>query len=239
MPEKFSASQAKKFMNCRASANLELAIPHWTPPEDDPAADNAANRGSRMHEMFAEIMSLSAKDARMMAEAIAYVANIRSRRRFSTLIEKTAIANWLPSQPATQADLVLYVADEIHVFDLKTGTIPVSAFENEQLMFYAVTYGALAPRAKGVHLHIVQPWADNIDAWFADTARLEQFMRDAQTADLQIRQGSTVLTPGDHCQFCPANPHGRGAKGRPYCPAMMTLLYPQPEPDYDEMLRGD
>lgn len=237
--ERFSASQASKFMNCRASANLDLAIPNWVPPEIDPNADNAANRGTKMHELFAGVMDLSTKDIEMMSKALMYVAHVRKQRRFKVLIEATAIANWLPSSPSTQADLVLYVADEIHVFDLKTGTIPVSAVENHQLLFYAITYGPLAPKAKGVYMHIVQPWADVMEVWFADTVRLEQFMRDAQTTDLQIRQGSTVFTPGDHCQFCPANPHGRGAKGRPYCPAMMELLYPQPLLDYDEILKGD
>lgn len=236
MTERFSASVAGKHMSCHASANLELAIPHWTPPEEDPNADNAANRGTQMHEMFASIMSLPTADARRMAEAIAFVAGIRARRRFKTLIEQVVQATWLTSAPNTCADLVLYVADEIHVFDLKTGKIPVSAVENEQLLYYAVTYGALAPKAAGVHLHIVQPWADNIESWFADTARLQQFMADAQKAEAQILNGSTQFSPGDHCKFCPANPHGRGAKGKPFCPAMMSLLYPQPETNYIEML---
>jgi Protein of unknown function (DUF2800) len=82
----------------------------------------------------------------------------------------------------------------------------------------------------------VQPWADNIETWFADTARLQQFMADAQVAEAHILGGSTTFSPGDHCKFCPANPHGRGAKGKPYCPAMMGLLYPQPAVNYDEML---
>lgn len=48
-----------------------------------------------------------------------------------------------------------------------------------------------------------------------------------------------TFSPGDHCKFCPANPHGRGAKGKPYCPAMMGLLYPQPAVNYDEMLESE
>jgi Protein of unknown function (DUF2800) len=236
MPERFSASVASKHMNCHASANLDLAIPNWTPPVEDPSADNAANRGTEMHRMFAEIVTLPNSDTRCMAEALAYVAGIRSRRRFKVMSEQVVVAEWLSTKPATCADLVLYVADEIHVFDLKTGKIPVSAYENNQLMFYAVTYGPLAPRAAGVHLHIVQPWADNIETWFADTTRLQQFMADAQVAEKRIQAGSVTFAPGDHCMFCEANPHGRGAKGRPYCPAMMQMLYPQQAVDIEAIL---
>ena len=239
MASTFSASQASKFMQCHASANLELAIPHWTPPEVDPTANNAANRGTHMHELFAATMQLPAKDARRMAEAIAYVAEVRARRRFRTMIEQVVVAEWLDTKPGTCADLVLYVADEIHVFDLKTGKIPVSAFENSQLMYYAVTYGPLAPKAAGVHLHIVQPWADNIETWFADAATLKQFMMDAMVTEKKIQAGSTQFNPGDHCQFCPANPRGRGAKGRPYCPTLMELYYPSTPVDVEAILADE
>jgi hypothetical protein len=239
MPARFSASQATKYMNCTASANLELAIPHWVPPVEDPDADTAANRGTQMHAMFAQVMSLPAKDARMMAESIAYVAQIRARRRWRTLIEEPRQADWLVGKPWTQADLVLAAADELHVFDLKTGGIPVSAFENFQLMYYALTYAPLAAKAKGAYLHIVQPWADNIEVWFADATRLEEFRDEAVAAELAITNEDVTFSPGDHCLFCPANPHGRGARGRPNCPAMMAMLYPQPPVDYDEILKGD
>lgn len=234
--ERFSASVASRHMSCHASANLELAIPNWIPPEVDPSADNAANRGTEMHRMFAEVMSLNVKDATMMAEAIAYVAEVRSRRRFKTLIEQAVTAEWLFSKPGTCADLVLYTQDELHVIDLKTGKIPVSAVDNSQLKYYAVTYGPLAPKAKGAYLHIVQPWAGVMEEWYADAATLQAFMDDARKTEAKVLNGSTDFGPGDHCQFCPANPHGRGARGKPNCPAMMSLLYPQPAINYDEMM---
>jgi hypothetical protein len=236
MAERFSASQATKFMNCTASANLGLAIPNWVPPVDDPDADTAANRGTRMHAMFADVMSLSVKDAAMMAKAIEYVAQVRSTRRFKVLIEQPVVAEWLLTRPTTQADLVLVVADEIHIFDLKTGVIPVSPVENYQLMYYAVTYGPLAPKAAGAYLHIVQPWADVMEVWFADAARLFSFMTEAIRVEADIQTNVVTFSPGDHCLFCAANPHGRGARGRPNCPAMMELLYPQPPLDIDALL---
>lgn len=226
-------------MACHASANLPMAIPNWVPPEEDPNADTAANRGTKMHELFAMLMALPLRDAGHMEEALRYVNTVRQGRRFKSLIEVSVQASWLVGQPYTTADLVLYTQDELHIFDLKTGQIPVSAVENAQLMYYAITYGLLAPRAKGAYLHIVQPWAGVMECWFADAPRLGQFMQDAQTHELQIRQGSITFGPSDSCQFCPANPHGRGARGAPLCPIMMELLYPRVDVDEDEILKGD
>lgn len=235
MPERLSASNAKKHMACHASAHLELAIPHWTPPVEDRAKDNASNRGTNMHEILAKMMELPRGDVKHMIAALDYVAKVRDQRQFKVLIEQSVKAAWLTSKPDTSVDLVLYVQDEIHVFDWKTGKIKVEVFENDQLLYYAVAFAPLAPKAKGVHLHIVQPWADNMESWFADTNRLSKFMTDSIAAEAAILSGDTTFQPGDHCQFCPANPHSRSAKGRPLCPVMMGMLYP-PIINEDEIL---
>lgn len=237
MTERFSASRATRHMQCHASANLPLAIEGWEDPVDDPTKDNAAHRGTHIHELFAKVMELSPKNLEKFSEAITYIAELRKRRRFNVLIEQPMIAEWLPSQPGTTADLVLYVADEIHIIDLKTGKIPVTAGGNHQLMFYAATYGHLAPKAVEVHLHIVQPWADVMDEWVVPVSVLAAFMNDAAAADKAITNGSTQFNLGDHCQFCPANPHSRGLKGKPSCPVMLQLLYP-PLMNEDEILGG-
>lgn len=236
MAEKFSASVAKRHMGCAGSANLELAIPNWVPPVEDRTADTAANRGTQMHSIFASAVGLGARDAANMAEALSYVASVRAGRRFKLLVEQSMQATWLQSEPWTTADLVMYVSDELHVFDFKTGRIPVDPFENEQLMYYAVTYGGLAPKASGAHLHIVQPSAGAMGSWFATAARLDGFKLDATRTEAAVLGGSTVLTPGDHCMFCPANPAGRGEKGRPFCPEMIRFLYPRTDVDEKEVL---
>ena len=238
MIQRFSASVASRHMACHASANLEVAIPNWVEPEIDPSADNAANRGTEMHKIMADVMALTTKDGENFAKAVAYIAEVRKRRRFSILIEEPVDAVWLLSKPGTTADLVLYVKDEIHILDLKTGRIPVEAQENSQLLFYAASYGYLAPHAEGVHLHIVQPWADNMTEWFASATRVRQFMTEARLAEADIRHGDTSFMPGDHCMFCPANPRSRAPKGRPYCPALMELYFPMAV-DEDAMLASE
>jgi hypothetical protein len=224
-PERFSASVAGKHMACHASANLELAIPGWTPP---PAkSTKAADDGTDVHSIFEQIWEYSASDIKHMASVLDYVAKLRSTRRFKVMIEETIEATWLKNPTKTTPDLVLYTQDEIHVLDTKWGKIPVEVVENTQLLFGAVTVGPLAPKAKGVTGHILQPKAGIMDSWYMSADRLALFMEDALATEAAIAAGSTQFGPSDYCTFCPANPHTRGAKGgRPCCPVMMELLYP-------------
>lgn len=235
MPKRFSASNAAMMMNCHASANLDLAIPNWTEPVVDRTA-GAKGKGTNYHKIFEDVFQLPAKDIGHFATMFQYVAELRSTRRFKVLTEFQMTAEWLPSKPQTTTDLVLYTQDEIHVLDPKTGKIPVEVVGNEQLLFYAACVAPLAPKAKGVTLHILQPWADGCRSWFADTNTIRQFMDDAIATDLAITAGDTTFGPSDHCKFCPANPHSRGDKGSPLCPEMMQLLYPQTRVDTDEIL---
>ena len=228
--ERFSASRASRLMSCPGSGNLPLAIPGWTPPEVDPSK-GAKGVGSAYHKLLEQIGLMPTRDMRAMAKAIEYVAEIRSLRKFKVLAEATEEAAWLTTKPKTTVDYILYVKDEIHIFDWKTGKIPVYAQDNAQMLFYAVTFGHLAPKAKEAHLHIVQPWAanddfDGISTYTAPVAELQEFMLEAQDTEQKLINGDTTLSPSDNCTFCPANPHSRSDKGRPLCPAQMQLLYP-------------
>lgn len=227
MTVRFSASKAAQLMACPASANLDKAIVGWQAPVEDRTADNAANRGTAKHKMLEPIMELSPRDLQHMADYIQYVADLRKTRRFNVLVEQSVTAEWLDSKPTTCADLVLHTQDEIHVVDGKWGKIPVDPVANAQLLFYAVCYAPLAPRAKGVTVHILQPYADNYESWYADTATLAQFMAEARAAEARVLAGDLTFGPSDHCKFCPAFPHSRAsAKGSPFCPATMQILYP-------------
>ena len=223
-------------MACHASAHLELAIPNWTPPVVDPMA-GAKGKGTSMHAMLEPLWELSTKDLELVGLTLAYVHEVKKQRRFNVLIEERVIANWLPSAPSTTADLVYYVADEIHIIDFKWGKIPVEVLDNKQLLHYARSYAHLAPKAKGVTVHIVQPPAGVFESWFIDTATLLAFEQAAIAADAAIQAGSVTFGPSDACMFCPAYPHSRSDKGKPLCPATMAMLYP-PIIDEDEILHG-
>lgn len=237
MAERLSASVAGRHMACHASAQLELAIPNFTIPPVDKMA-GAKGKGTRYHKILEDMNGLPLSDFKHMLALLQYVADLRSKRRFKVLTEHQMTAEWLDSKPGTTADLILYTQDEIHVLDPKTGMIPVEVVENEQLLYYAACAAVLAPKAKGVHLHILQPWADNMDSWFADTNRIKKFMDDSLAAERAIAAGSVTFGPTDkHCTFCPANPHKRGdGKGHPLCPAMLQILYPNRGADEDAIL---
>ena len=223
-------------MACPASANLDLAIPNWVEPVRDDAVGAAAT-GTSVHHIVEQLIGLKyvtpskttnfgAKDMLNVGRLLTYIGELWSTRRFSVLSEAEVVATWLTTQPKTTADLVLYTADEIHVLDMKWGKIRVDVQDNEQLKFYAVCYAPLAPKAKGVTVHILQPRADNMESEWLSTPVLEQFMVEARAAEAKAQAKDLTFGPSDHCKFCPANPHSRGNKGKPLCPAMMSMLYP-------------
>ena len=212
-------------MACPGSADLEAAIPGFESPEKH--EKGRKGEGHRIHDLLASVITLPLRDGEKMVEALDFVAKLRRTRRFKVLAEEPAVAEWLVSKPTTTVDLVLYVQDEIHIIDWKTGAIQVDAYENEQMMFYARTHAHLAPKAKGVWLHIVQPWAKGGNSsWFCDTNRLAKFTADALAAEQKIANGDLTLHPSVNCTFCPANPHSRGDKGTKMCPSLMLMLYP-------------
>lgn len=233
--ERLSASNAAKHMACHASANLEVAIPGWKPPAVDDT--KASSTGTAKHELLEMSGAYPAREQHGIARAMMYVAELRMTRRFKQILEAQGTGWWLKSTPNTTADVVLYVADEIHVVDYKMGKIPVEAYDNAQGKYYSLAFAPLAPKAKGVWFHIVQPMADNFDEVFFTSAELDQFRLDSIAAEAAITAGDVTFRPSDHCTFCPANPHGRGVKNSPYCPAMLQLLYPSQTLDVDDVLQ--
>lgn len=237
MTERLSASVAAKHIACPASANLELAIPGWVPPPN--GGDTSASiKGTNIHRILELSAQYTAKEMLGIAEAMAYVAELRTSRRFKILTEAHSGGWWLKatSPPSTTSDVVLYTKDELHIVDYKFGRIPVDPNGNAQGMYYALAFLPLAPKATHVTFHIVQPFASNIEATVFTLDDLEQFRKDTLAAEAKIAAGDTTFGPSDACVFCPANPQGRGAKGSPLCPEMLQLLYPLPPVDEEAIL---
>lgn len=234
MAERISASNADKHMACPASANLELAIPGFIKPEKK--KEGAAVDGTAAHDILEEIVKKPASQIDAYARVLTYLAELRKERRFQVIVEQELTAEWLVSKPKTKVDLAYYVSDQLEVIDYKWGKIEVPVVDNVQLLYYARCLAGLAPKAKGVRVHILQPFADNLNSWWISADRLAQFEAEMLAAEAKILAQDTTFGPSDHgCTFCPANPHSRGEKGNKFCPAMLEILYPK-FVDEDEVL---
>jgi len=179
-----------------------------------------------------------------LADALERVADIIDEMEaagaddIEVLSEVKKAATWLETAPKTTVDLIIRSKKlgRMEVIDLKMGEIEVSPIENEQLMYYAVTFSAHL-YAK-VRLHIMQ--RNNIDYWDVSQEKLTAWKEDMQSSEDKILGGDLTLTPGEHCKFCPANPHSRSDRGSKACPVMMTVLYgARDDAATDSSMEGD
>jgi hypothetical protein len=175
---------------------------------------------------------------RFIHETVAKIVYIRGNLpNGDAWSELQMTAGWLPSRPGTTADYIICNHEEVYIFDVKNGKIPVYAEGNKQLLFYLRSFlfwlDVRPGHFKKMIVIIMQP--GNESYWEVSLEELLHFEEQAILADQKILRKDLTLRPGDHCTFCPANPHSRGDKGSKMCPVMMTMLYP-PVIDEDEIL---
>ena len=243
--KKFSASQAEKLIGCHASADLETAIPGFKLPEHDterePSIPNnlefivemiekvstdtgsskAASRGSMLHAVVATLLAEFGTQKKMsqLLELFVELNSLMQRRRFKVLIEQAGEMDYLQHPTPTTADLVLYTADELHVWDWKWGTMPVDPTAL-QLRLYGDAFKHLSPKAPGVTVHVGQP-GNYASAYY--TMEQLQAARDLVIQhEAEVLGGDLSFNTGAQCEFCPASPWTRGAKGNLVCNAFVT-----------------
>lgn len=242
---KFSASQAEKFIGCHASADLETAIPGFIYPANDPLAQpavpenlgyiaemvekvctdtgssRAASRGTMLHACVATLMAefKTAAQFEKLVELFIALLTVLKQRRFKILIEVATTLDWLQAPAITTADLVTYTADELHVWDWKFGSMPVSTAAL-QLKIYALAFLHLAPKAKGVWVHVLQP--GNYAELYFTIEQLEAARDLVIQHEAEVIAGDLSFNTGKQCEFCPASPWTRGAKGNISCPQFIT-----------------
>ena len=187
---------------------------------------------------------LPPRTLKYVSEALAYYSELRSRVATASIYlevraEESLDCSWLPSRPKTTPDIVIAGDARLDVLDWKTGTVPVELEDNDQLYFYLVSAlhayypGGDLSRRLQLFIHVVQP--GNMVYYEVDYRRLMDWASRAVEADRAILSKDLTLQPGDHCTFCPANPHSRADKAAPWCPPMYQMLYPDKTND-DEIL---
>lgn len=141
-----------------------------------------------------------------------------------TATELTLVSEWTHGKQPTTLDLIFYGDDFMEIVDYKWGVVRVETVGNVQLMFYAATALRLSPNAQDVKVHVAQPRADNFEQVTLTVDDLAAFAKEATRHEAEILAGDLTLNPSDHCFFCPANPIGKGSKGKPACPAIKRML---------------
>ena len=205
-------------MSCHASTDLETVLPGFTLPISDTPA---STRGTNIHAILAAAIAFGTRqDLDDIIQMLSYVNDLWATRRFNILVEHKMTMAWMKDPSWTTADVIMYLVDELHIIDHKTGGIAVQP-DAPQLLSYGAAARALclAPKAKGVWLHVNQAKGKNHVKYWVSNEELDAFVAEQQRHEEELLAGDLAFGPShDACKFCPANPMSRGARGTVLCP---------------------
>ena len=228
---KLRPSRAPRWVPCPGSARMEAAFPETEPgqaAEEGTAAHWAASESlltwvQGAGKLPAQWVGKTAPNGVIVTEEMAkavtvYVNDIltvcqRTGGLQALRVEKTIDIHSVHSCHSGTPDCALYSAHErtLYVWDFKYGWGVVSAFENWQLLDYAIGLAEQLPSSpENVELRIVQPrpylTRGPVDAWRISGTTLESEylprLRDAASA---ATQPQVVCVPGGHCANCKAS----------------------------------
>lgn len=212
---RLSASRAERFMLCPGSVKLESRMP-WEPPGE------AAQIGTAIHELSEAMLRGDALNPAdypdehwNMANEYAEFVNglcVQPKRKLIEVNLDEGLKSLHPALGGT-ADAVLTEKRTLHVVDLKTGRIPVSAHNNKQMLTYAL--GAMrqfgAPADIEVAMHIFQPRTGH-NVWVTDGLTVIAHGHELKVAAEAALSDDAPINPGgSQCQWC---------RAKPICPAL-------------------
>ena len=222
-----SPSGAERWLSCTPSARLELMFP------DNAGA--AASEGTLAHALgelllrektkqvtskeFAEKLIEIEKDKQYEPEMYGYAddyatfvverfsqAQVHTKDAILFLEQKLSLTDYVPEGFGT-GDAVIIADNVLDIIDLKYGKgIPVSAFENKQMMLYSL--GALREfdymyDIKSVRMTIYQPRLENFSTYEMTVADLKHWAESELRPRAALAfDGEGQFVAGSHCRFC-------------------------------------
>lgn len=223
-----SASGSHRWLTCTASAKLEAQFPDTTSdaaregtlahelaegkvrnkfyPDDFTSRKlGALRRKCQKNELWQDEMDGYTDD---YADEI-YRMALGYETAPSVYVEKrVSFESWVPGGFGT-ADCIMVTPDTIHVVDFKYGKgVPVDAFENPQMMLYALAaydrYKILYPFVKA-RMTIIQPRLNSISDYECSLEDLLKFGDVAKAAAEEALPGEGTFNPEpEACRFCRA-----------------------------------
>ena len=224
-----SPSSATRWLACTPSARLEQRFPD--------RSSGAAAEGTLAHaladlalsKMAGSISLLQYTDRvrplltskyyceEMRDHVAAFVLFIQERYSAAQAITEDArlftetrldLTQWVPEGFGT-GDVIIIADGVLEIIDLKYGKgVPVDAFENKQMMLYALGAYYLYSLSFGieqVRMTIYQPRLDSVTTYELTTDELLHWADETLTPRAAMAfKGEGVFQPGAHCRFCKA-----------------------------------
>jgi hypothetical protein len=245
---RLSPSGAERWVACPASVSMEAGLPE--------TESDYARYGTAAHELAAQClvdnripldyldctMSNGVKVDTEMVEAVQdYLYHVRTLAGDVPIMveQKLDLRDWIPEGFGT-ADAVIVRGDELIVCDLKMGRgVQVNAFENKQLILYALGAYALfslIQPIKRICCVIIQPRLDHLDKWACDTDTLLQHGERLATAAGRAWHFTNDAQPASE-DFGPSQTACRFCRARGQCPAQTQFVLNTIADDFVDLTR--
>lgn len=215
------ASSADRWMTCPGSVSLSRGMPNVssTYAQEGTAAHAVAElclqQGMDAIELVGRVVEGFEVDEEMAEAVQVYLDGVRADIGPGDVMlveEKFDLSHLFRGMFGTNDSCVYKPHDlELIVNDYKHGRgIPVEAYQNPQMMYYAI--GALtgnnARKIKKVTLRIYQPRCNHPDgpvrSWTVSVVELLEFAGELVEAAKRTEAATPEFVAGEHCRFCPA-----------------------------------
>lgn len=203
-----TGSAATRFMNCPGSVSMCQSIGE--------AKKSYATAGDEAHALAAKVLRgeiLYADFEKIEDHAVrAYVDYVKQNSSGTLWIENRLPLLGSSGQLDAWSENITGSAADI--FDFKYGVgVPLQAYENEQLAFYACALKEECPNLKSITCHLIQPRVEseelfsegdsNITTWTLPYQTIAKWKRKIAAALDRVEEAKE-LKAGSWCQFCKA-----------------------------------
>jgi hypothetical protein len=208
---KLSASGSHRWILCPGSVKAEEAFPE--------VKSKYADEGILAHEIAAAILNkedISGYDIPVEMDEniqlyVDYIKEISPEHIWypEIYIEKRVDFSHIVPGGFGTADAVIVANNTLHIVDLKYGMNNVTAYENTQLLLYAIgMYRELENKdnINTISVHIVQPRTNNFDKWTLSIKEMSFFEGYFKAkAEEALRNDAPRIPSEDACKWCRAN----------------------------------
>jgi hypothetical protein len=222
----------KHFTFGGSTAARTLACPAWieeskkAPPVDRTSA--AAERGTMLHELLFERIFMDGKraiDVGVELDDDDYDQLVAAEDAIRSLLKHYGVREYecealmsVADDVGGSVDMIAASDSTVLIIDAKFGAVPVSAWENKQLLFYhmlASTEMSDLTEGREVIGVIIQPSLPSIVSKYEFTREeIDRFRTDMWAAIETARAGTAKPVAGDHCKYCPASAYCDAQRSR-------------------------